>query len=176
MNFFPCEKVQEFDWEAAVREIEVACAQTTPSSTNYCANNGSNHVINCKIPTYTSSNPRIQETHKNSVPNQSNFAYFASSSRQLTLDRFIGIVPRNSNGHQREKHCNGFLKNKNNNFNSNCQINVGNSGEGQKGQAEDEEENVGFVKIDPEAAKTWIYPGFFLVEYLLSLFIAIFNT
>ncbi|XP_027150235.1 DEAD-box ATP-dependent RNA helicase FANCM [Coffea eugenioides] len=148
----------EFDWEAAVREIDVACAQTTTSSTNYCANNGSNHVINGKIPTYTSSNPRIQETHKKSVPNQSNFAYFASSSRQLTLDRFIGIVPRNSNGHQREKHCNGFLKNKNNNFNSNCQINVGNSGEGQKGQAEDEEENVGFVKIDPEAAKTWIYP------------------
>ncbi|CDP18879.1 unnamed protein product [Coffea canephora] len=92
MNFFPCEKLQEFDWEAAVREIDVACAQTTTSSTNYCANNGSNHVINCKIPTYTSSNPRIQETHKKS------------------------------------------------------------------GQAEDEEENVGFVKIDPEAAKTWIYP------------------
>ncbi|KAL3503905.1 hypothetical protein ACH5RR_033746 [Cinchona calisaya] len=122
---------EEFDWEAAVREIDVACAQTTASVSTL--------------------NPKTEETHKRLVPNKPN-SFPSSSTRQSTLDRFIGIAS-NSKWKPQENLSYGFPRN-NNNYNYKSIISNG-GGEEVEGNAE---ESVSFVKIDPEAAKTWIYP------------------
>ncbi|KAJ0024974.1 hypothetical protein Pint_07664 [Pistacia integerrima] len=80
----------EFDWEAAVREIDVACEIKKPfTSTNLC-----------------------------------------STSKQSTLDKFLGKVQFNQRRQQFNEH-----------------------------EPEPEsDEKICYVDIDAEAAKTWIYP------------------
>ncbi|XP_047306478.1 DEAD-box ATP-dependent RNA helicase FANCM [Impatiens glandulifera] len=94
----------EFDWESAVREIDVAC-QITESSSSSLFHSSSN--VQKKL----------------------------SSSRQSTLDKFIGKAglaiappPVNCDSGRREQYM------------------------------VDEVERFGLVKIDPETAHTWIYP------------------
>lgn len=92
---------QEFDWEAAVHEIDVACENTNKSS--------------------ASSLP-IDHSHKK-----------LGTSRQSTLDKFMGttsVRTENQSGRDRNSYKEGG------------------------------DEGASCVKIDPEAAKTWIYPGF----------------
>ncbi|XP_017981036.1 PREDICTED: uncharacterized protein LOC18592978 isoform X1 [Theobroma cacao] len=102
----------EFDWEAAVREIDKACENTKPSS-----NNSSSHFAPAHPP------PLAQMSKKNT-------AAAAGTSRQSTLDRFIGKVgPRPPSDNHRT-----------------IEVEV----EG--------EDRVASVGIDIEAAKTWIYP------------------
>lgn len=122
-----------------MREIDVACARTaTSSSANFTNINN-----NCK-------NQKFEETHKKLLSDSIN-------SRQSTLDKFIGFASRNSNGPQKDNYSKSKFVNNNNNYRSI----ISDDGGEEKGPAENEWENVGFVKIDPEAAKTWIYPGLF---------------
>ncbi|XVF63305.1 hypothetical protein PTKIN_Ptkin09bG0077300 [Pterospermum kingtungense] len=93
----------EFDWEAAVREIDKACENTKPSSSSHFA-----------------ASPPLSLA-QNSKKN---------TSRQSTLDRFIGRVgPRSPTDNHRT-----------------VEVDI----EG--------DDRVAFVDIDTEAAKTWIYP------------------
>lgn len=99
----------------------------------------------------------FRETHRTFVPGKGNS--FSSSSRQSTLDRFFTGAISNSNGLQREieENCgNVFCSNGNNSYSD-------------KGKGEDEvrdaEGSVSFVKIDLEAAKTWVYPGNFILDF-----------
>ncbi|KAI3780438.1 hypothetical protein L2E82_10419 [Cichorium intybus] len=108
----------DFDWEAAVREIDVACNEATKQS--------SSGVTTTSATIYRNSNP-----HTSSCPKVENNK--PSSSRQSTLDRFIG-----STG----------LKSANQDVKRDAQDNV----------ECNTDERFSDVSIDPEAAKTWIYP------------------
>ncbi|KAM7507593.1 hypothetical protein LguiA_018046 [Lonicera macranthoides] len=91
---------EEFDWEAAVHEIDVACENTNKSS--------------------ASSFP-IDHSHKK-----------LGTSRQSTLDKFMrttSVRTENQSGRDRNSY------------------------------KEEGDEGASCVKIDPEAAKTWIYPA-----------------
>lgn len=87
------------------------------------------------------SNRQIKETHK--YPFAS-----SSSSRQSTLDKFIQNSTKNAEKSSREQeNRNGF---------------------GEKNRNEVESYGPSYVKIDPEAAKTWIFPGslFYFINIL----------
>lgn len=78
----------------------------------------------------------------------------SSSTRQTTLDKFIGVSRSNSMKFEEKE---GFSRGqrKNNGFGNNiCDKNGGGVAE-----CEDIEKLNVFVEIDAEAAKTWIYPG-----------------
>ncbi|KAL7590493.1 hypothetical protein Lser_V15G40742 [Lactuca serriola] len=108
----------DFDWEAAVREIDVACGEAIKQSSSGVTTTTSATIYrNSNL--HTGSYPKIE----NNKP---------SSSRQSTLDRFIG-----STG----------LKSTNQDARHDAQDKV-----------ECNDERVSDVSIDPEAAKTWIYP------------------
>lgn len=114
---------QDFDWEAAVREIDVACGEAIKQSSSGVTTTTSATIYrNSNL--HTGSYPKIE----NNKP---------SSSRQSTLDRFIG-----STG----------LKSTNQDARHDAQDKV-----------ECNDERVSDVSIDPEAAKTWIYPGICLL-------------
>ncbi|CAH1421571.1 unnamed protein product [Lactuca virosa] len=110
----------DFDWEAAVREIDVACGEAIKQSSSGVTITTTNATIYRNFNLHTGSYPKIE----NNKP---------SSSRQSTLDRFIG-----STG----------LKSANQDGRHDAQDKV-----------ECNDERVSDVSIDPEAAKTWIYPG-----------------
>ena len=101
--------IQDFDWEAAVREIDVACqSSSTKAQRIPLVKNGSNHQLN-----------KVQ-----------------NNCRQLKLDEFL------SNGVSKSSTVNEV---------------------GVRGKDEEikVQERGCYVDIDPEAAKTWIYPGIF---------------
>ncbi|CAI9754308.1 unnamed protein product [Fraxinus pennsylvanica] len=133
----------EFDWEAAVREIDMACQNTANvTSTSKCT---STYNSDFKFNSNISLIP-VQEISRNGKPSLK----FGSSSaaRQSTLDKFV-VIP--SNNSSKLEFTDGF---RGNNSNSN------NNGDEIKGVTEcyDIEMLNGCVQIDPEAAKTWIYP------------------
>lgn len=101
--------MQEFDWEAAVKEIDVAC-QVVASTSNQ------ENSSNSEIPF---SNPKA-----------------CVSSRQSTLDKFVRTNKRSSIP------CASHLENGHSSF--------------------DTDDGGVCSGIDLEAAKTWIYPGYFL--------------
>lgn len=130
---------EEFDWEAAVNEIDVACARTSVRAD--CNQNPS---------------LKVDEAHKRDIFSKRATGFFNSSSstRQSTLDRFIGISSNSnvSEGVKRNpySYSEGFCKNSGDN------AQTSNKSEEQEG--DDTEGNISFVKIDPVTAKTWIYP------------------
>ncbi|KAL4573319.1 hypothetical protein LXL04_020120 [Taraxacum kok-saghyz] len=107
----------DFDWDAAVREIDAACGAATTLS--------SSGVTSTSAPIYRNAN-----IHTGSCPKTENNK--PASSRQSTLDRFVGLTG---------------LKSANQDVRHDAQDKV-----------ECNDEISSSVSIDPEAAKTWIYP------------------
>ncbi|KAL2520154.1 DEAD/DEAH box RNA helicase family protein [Forsythia ovata] len=136
----------EFDWEAAVREIDVAC-QNTANGTSTNKSTISNSKFEFDSNANINSSP-VQEIPKEGKPTWKFSSSSSSSTRQSTLDKFIGIVSNNSN---KSDFQDRFGKNNSN---------ANNNGDDMKGVAECSgiEMLNGCIQIDPEAAKTWIYP------------------
>ncbi|KAJ9550475.1 hypothetical protein OSB04_014520 [Centaurea solstitialis] len=105
----------DFDWDAAVREIDVVCNQATTNKLEEAP------FGSCNLP------PMASSSCPNKIENNK-----PSSSRQSTLDRFIGFTGLKSSN-QDVKHD-------------------------AKENSERDNGCVSSVSIDPEAAKTWIYP------------------
>ncbi|XP_073275949.1 DEAD-box ATP-dependent RNA helicase FANCM isoform X2 [Primulina huaijiensis] len=125
----------EFDWEAAVRDIDVACEATAPEKLTPVNSSSVAHI-------YFKSNP-VQETCR-----KGECIATISSTRQTTLDKFIGVSASNlMQSMEKAEFSNivsyGDVTGDNNRVVSEC---------------EDIEMSSTFVKIDPEAAKTWVYP------------------
>ncbi|KAL9858727.1 DEAD-box ATP-dependent RNA helicase FANCM [Arabidopsis thaliana] len=105
----PIETIEEdgeFDWEAAVKEIDLACLKTTNASSS-----SSSHFTPLANPPITANLTK------------------PPAKRQPTLDKFIGRTEHKPENHQ---------------VVSECGVN--------------DNDNSPLVGIDPEAAKTWIYP------------------
>lgn len=125
----------------------MACQNTanaTSTSTSKCTS-----ISNSDFKFYSNINLiPVQEISRNGKPGLK----FGSSSaaRQSTLDKFV-VIP--SNNSSKLKFTDGFHGNNSNSNNDGDEIN---------GVAEcyDIETLNGCLQIDPEAAKTWIYPGF----------------
>ncbi|XP_051139283.1 DEAD-box ATP-dependent RNA helicase FANCM [Andrographis paniculata] len=135
----------EFDWAAAVQEIDVACQATNaegPSTSNsdFSLKRDSGKVMNS-----------VQEMQQ-----KGDFRAHCSSvslARQSTLDRFIGVAPGNSKKSVGKAECSYQVRGNNGDGNVFGDNNANGSGYG------DIEMINGVVRIDPEAAKTWIYPA-----------------
>ncbi|CAK9162503.1 unnamed protein product [Ilex paraguariensis] len=118
------EEDDEFDWEAAVEEIDVACQTTTEPSTQ--------HLI---------------DTHQLSIKTlYSNTHEKPKSSRQTTIDKFIGCegsssIPQPGNWNVRND-------------------NEENVDGDEMVRCDKTDAGAANVNIDAEAAKIWIYPGF----------------
>ncbi|KAL7118213.1 hypothetical protein ACP275_03G121300 [Erythranthe tilingii] len=128
----------EFDWEAAVQEIDVACQATNAEKPTSVSDFNRDSEIN--------SNP-VQEVQKKKKFD-SNFSS-VSSTRQSTLDRFVGFSSSSKKSVEKVEFSNGFFGNTSNGDSIGHKNVVG---------CEDTEMLDEFVKIDAEAAKTWIYP------------------
>ncbi|XP_027768882.1 DEAD-box ATP-dependent RNA helicase FANCM isoform X2 [Solanum pennellii] len=90
----------------------------------------SNRPSSSHIASTSHSNQQIKETHK--------YPFASSSSRQSTLDKFIQNSTKNAEKSSREQeNRNGF---------------------GARNGNEGESYGPSYVEIDPEAAKTWIFP------------------
>ncbi|XP_010543518.1 PREDICTED: ATP-dependent DNA helicase mph1 isoform X2 [Tarenaya hassleriana] len=125
------EEADEFDWEAAVREIDLACQKNTSNAS-------------CSVPhpsSFLSSSSHFVSTTDASVrKNNLGGPAFGSgnkpvATKQSTLDRFIGRttgIPPPGNRIVSNPQVNEFF-------------------------VDDDDKNPR-VDIDPEAAKTWIYP------------------
>lgn len=99
----------------------------------------SNRPSSSNLLSTSHSNHQIKEIHKYSFP---------SSSRQSTLDQFIQNSTKNSEKSTREQqNRNGF---------------------GEKNENEFDSYGPSDVNIDPEAAKTWTFPGFFSLFFPTS--------
>ncbi|KAH6765134.1 hypothetical protein C2S51_016383 [Perilla frutescens var. frutescens] len=131
----------EFDWEAAVQEIDVACQATAAEKPTAIPNKRCNQEMVM--------NP--DEEMRKKVKFDANFSSI-SSTRQTTLDRFIGGSSSNSRKFEETARFSRGLRINNSNV-SNIRENGGGVG-----WCEETEKLNTFVKIDPEAAKTWIYP------------------
>lgn len=133
--------MQGFDWEAAVQEIDLACSNLPPTTTVENPTSNSSK-LNCNVG--VASNPSTSVHKKGNL--NAGFASFPSTTKQSTLDRFIG-----NSGSKPQEEVGVY---------SNINYNDGN-GNGGVVECEGVEAPNEFVKIDPEAAKTWIYPGCF---------------
>nr|XP_043613922.1 DEAD-box ATP-dependent RNA helicase FANCM [Erigeron canadensis] len=130
------DEFDDFDWEAAVKEIDEACNKATASNITSAS---SNHSV--AVPLHNS-NSNVFGSYPNSKITNKPF----SSSRQSTLDRFIGSKPVNQN--PRNDARDAVL----------CEDNDFNDDDADR------------VKINPETAKTWLYPENVPVrDYQLSI-------
>lgn len=86
----------------------------------------------------------------------------ASSTRQTTLDKFIGVSSCNSRKFEEKAAFSCGQRMNNSTGNNTWDKNGGGVG----GSDENEKFNV-FVEIDAEAAKTWIYPGKFIISHFV---------
>ncbi|KDP34815.1 hypothetical protein JCGZ_11177 [Jatropha curcas] len=119
----------EFDWEAAVREIDVACQS---------ANNPSTSLPNNFASSSSSHSRPLNGIYKNSNLCFTNKIVKKSGAcKQSTLDMFIGkgLGPGPRPGNSMVDDLNQ-----------------------QVGVEGNDDERASYVEIDPEAAKTWIYP------------------
>ncbi|KAL0437937.1 UNVERIFIED_CONTAM: DEAD-box ATP-dependent RNA helicase FANCM [Sesamum latifolium] len=133
----------EFDWEAAAQEIDVACLATAAEKPTSISNISSNLKCNLEYPPQQMRKKGKIDVNFNSL----------SSTRQSTLDRFIGVSSSNS-----EKFMGKVEFSKpvdGNNGNNNI---IDDKDDGTGAEFEDVEMLNGFIKIDTDAAKTWIYP------------------
>lgn len=136
-----------------MKEIDVACART------------SEKAADCN----QSPSLKVDEALKREISSKTATGCFPSSSstRQSTLDRFIGISSNSkvSEGLKRNpnSYSNGFCKNSGDNAQGSKKI--------EEQEGDDSEGNISFVKIDPVAAKTWIYPGFFFFSHCFLVLI-----
>ncbi|KAF6147897.1 hypothetical protein GIB67_014477 [Kingdonia uniflora] len=134
------EDAREFDWEAAVQEIDVACGRTTlPPSTT------SSHCPQL-IPNSnsTSNNPQFHPHNKPKKP------------RQSTLDSFI------VNGNRKKP----IIENQ---FQTNPRTVEVNNDNHIGGGGGDGEDTGMYGNVDLEAAKTWIYPGLKVSNYIFPI-------
>ncbi|XP_057793601.1 DEAD-box ATP-dependent RNA helicase FANCM isoform X2 [Salvia miltiorrhiza] len=123
----------EFDWEAAVHEIDVACRATAAEMPTVVPDS------NCKQEMFVNTDQAMRKKGKFEANLSS-----APSTRQTTLDKFIGVSSCNSRK---------FEEKAGNSYGQLCMSNsIGNN------ICEETEKLNEFVSIDAEAAKTWIYP------------------
>ncbi|CAH8254507.1 unnamed protein product [Arabidopsis lyrata] len=108
------EEDEEFDWEAAVKEIDLACLKTSNASSS---SSSSSHFTPLAHPPITGNSTK------------------PPAKRQSTLDKFIGRTE-----HRPENQV----------------VSQSNFDEFECGGNDDDKSPL--VGIDPEAAKTWIYP------------------
>ncbi|KAL0326353.1 UNVERIFIED_CONTAM: DEAD-box ATP-dependent RNA helicase FANCM [Sesamum radiatum] len=133
----------EFDWEAAAQEIDVACQATAAEKPTSISNISSNLKCNLECPPQEMRKKGKIDVNFNSL----------SSTRQSTLDRFIGVSSSNSGKFMGKVEFSKPVDG--NNGNSNI---IDDKDDGSGAEFEDVEMLNGFVKIDTGAAKTWIYP------------------
>ncbi|XP_011096497.1 uncharacterized protein LOC105175667 [Sesamum indicum] len=133
----------EFDWEAAAQEIDVACQATAAEKPTSISNIRSNLKCNLEYPPQEMRKKGKIDVNFNSL----------SSTRQSTLDRFIGVSSSNSDKFMGKVE---FSEPVDGNI-SNSNI-IDDKGDGTGADFEDVEMLNGFIKIDTDAAKTWIYP------------------
>lgn len=114
--------MQEFDWEAAVTEIDLACLKTSNASSSSCS-----HFTPLAHPPITGNVTK------------------PPAIRQSTLDRFIGRTE-----HKPENQV----------------VSEPNFDEFECGN-----DKSPLVGIDPETAKTWIYPGLGDCNFMILLFL-----
>lgn len=141
-----------------MQEIDVACLATAaqnPTSTSKF------------IPSFSCEqemvyNPAQEMRKKGNFDIKSNSV---SSTRQTTLDRFIGVSSSDSRKLVGKVECSNGLQGNNRNG-----VGIGDKNGGGVADFEDNEMLNGFVQIDPEAAKSWIYPGYFIpLTFIFSL-------
>ncbi|KAK6116697.1 hypothetical protein DH2020_049579 [Rehmannia glutinosa] len=132
----------EFDWEAAVRAIDVACQATADEKSTSISN--FNSSFNCNPQNFLDPAQGVQKKGRFDA---------VSSTRQTTLDKFIGVSSSISKKSVEKAELSNGLRS-NNSSGNNIVYNNG----GGVAECEDIEMLNGFMKIDPEAAKTWIYP------------------
>ncbi|KAL6525255.1 hypothetical protein OROMI_030848 [Orobanche minor] len=139
----------DFDWEAAVEAIDVACCQaiaagkppTTISNFNSSSNkrNAQDYYLD-----------PVREGQKRGNFDLKHGSF--SSTRQSTLDKFIGISSGNSKKPVGKVEFSKGESRNNSNYGEDIVDRNGSR------VAECEYNENGFVNIDPEAAKSWIYP------------------
>ncbi|VFQ90838.1 unnamed protein product [Cuscuta campestris] len=120
----------EFDWDAAVREIDVACEANGVA----LPVNGTFATSPDGVATSTSTSIPNRKTLK--TPNGGGLA----SGKQSTLEMFMGFPPKTKNAKTEPHNPNGVGVRKEK---------FGNEGDNR----------VCFVPLDLMAAKTWIYPA-----------------
>ncbi|GFP81410.1 fanconi anemia group m protein homolog [Phtheirospermum japonicum] len=136
-----------FDWEAAVQAIDVACLANVAEKPTTSISNF-NSSFNHNPQNYLDPVREMQSKGKNDVKFSS-----VSSTRQSTLDKFVGL----SSGNSKKPMGNSEFPNGSRRNVSNDDVIVDKNG-GNVAEGEYIEMLNGFVNIDPEAAKTWIYP------------------
>lgn len=139
--------LKEFDWEAAVREIDVACQATNAE------NPPSTSTFNCSFDCNSEIDPNPVQELRRKGKFDANFTS-VSSTRQSTLDSFVGFSSNYSKKSEGKAESSNGLGGNTSNGDSIGDHNVA--------QCDDTEMLNGLIKIDAEAAKTWIYPGYFL--------------
>ncbi|GER37833.1 ATP-dependent DNA helicase MPH1 [Striga asiatica] len=147
-TFLHADYDDDMDWDAAVKEIDKACeavaAGKLPASvSNLNSNFNCNHPQNCSGPS-----EELQRKGKIDVNYSS-----LSSTRQSTLDNFIGVSSGNSKKFLgKVESSNGLARNNGSGGYAVCENGGG------VAECEYAEMVNRCVAIDPEAAKTWIYP------------------
>ncbi|KAJ3671654.1 hypothetical protein LUZ60_007733 [Juncus effusus] len=135
----------DFDWEAAVREIDSACEAAASTSSRYTSN------ACVKTGTGSGNGTKMVGTGTGT-----------STVRQSTLERFVNSFTKRRKGNE------GFVKSRvgetsaqRGDFNGSDKARVCGSTVERKDNINNNngaEFQVPFVQVDPEAAKTWIYP------------------
>lgn len=126
-------------------EIDVACQATAADRPTAIPN------LNCKQE--MGMNPDQEMRKKGKF--DANLT-LATSTRQTTLDKFIGVSSCNSRKFDEKAGISCGQRTSNSIGNNIC---------------EETEKLNEFVKIDVEAAKTWIYPGiYYIYMYIISFF------
>ncbi|KAL6492806.1 hypothetical protein OROGR_032565 [Orobanche gracilis] len=139
----------DFDWEAAVEAIDVACCQAIAAEKPPTSISNFNSSSNNRNPQDYYLDP-VREGQKRGNFDLKHGSF--SSTRQSTLDKFIGVSSGNSKKPVGKVEVSKGVSQNNCNYAEDIVHRNG------KGVAECEYNENGCVKIDHEAAKSWIYP------------------
>lgn len=126
-----------------MHEIDVACQATAAEKPTAIPN------LSSKQEMVMNPDQEMRERGKFDVNSGS-----VSSTRQTTLDRFVGFSSLNSRKSEEKARVSSGLC-----VNNSIGSNVRDKYVGGVAECEESEKLNSFVKIDLEAAKTWIYPG-----------------
>lgn len=135
-----------------MHEIDVACLATTAEKLTSTSTSKFFPSFSCEQEMVL--NP-AQEMRKNGKFDFKSIS--VSSTRQTTLDRFIGVSSSDSRKLVEKAECSNGLQVNNRNG---IGIGIDDKNSGGVADCDDIEMFNGFAKIDPEAAKSWIYPGY----------------